>query len=300
MTEDEMVGWHHGFNGHEFEQALGVGDGQGGLACCSPWSHKKLDTTEWLNWGWLGANEWKSLSKADPSCPAGESIVMLELEINFNILCLLIMRNYPEIFTHWRPSRDSVVECLLFVQENFIHGTHYWIVVWRTLFGKCGFVYSFSLFLIQPEFIFLLVCPGSCPLVHLSSSSHGATDGLKFSFFWRDRFHVLSVIESQHLVQHVLAAKSLLWLSPLSLPPALLNCGCLSSFRQQSCATMIDCFHSPDHFLFLSFLRLRASLLVPEMGWPTESRRNDSQFLLCWPVVTVPFTCQVKIQASMS
>ena len=37
MTVDEMVGWHHGLNGHEFEQTLGVGDGQGGLACCSPW-----------------------------------------------------------------------------------------------------------------------------------------------------------------------------------------------------------------------------------------------------------------------
>ena len=39
MTEDEMVGWHHCLKGHEFEQALGVGDGQGGLACCSPWGH---------------------------------------------------------------------------------------------------------------------------------------------------------------------------------------------------------------------------------------------------------------------
>ena len=50
MTEDEMVGWHHWFNGHEFVQALGVGDGQGSLACCSPWGYKELDTTEWLNW----------------------------------------------------------------------------------------------------------------------------------------------------------------------------------------------------------------------------------------------------------
>ena len=41
MTEDEMVGWHHQLNGHEFEQALGVGDGQGSLACCSPWGHKE-------------------------------------------------------------------------------------------------------------------------------------------------------------------------------------------------------------------------------------------------------------------
>ena len=50
MTEDEMVGWHHQLNGHQFEQALGVGDGQGNLACCSPWDCKESDTTEWLNW----------------------------------------------------------------------------------------------------------------------------------------------------------------------------------------------------------------------------------------------------------
>ena len=49
MTEDEMVGWHHRCDGHEFEQALGVGDGQGGLAYCSLWGRKELDTTERLN-----------------------------------------------------------------------------------------------------------------------------------------------------------------------------------------------------------------------------------------------------------
>ena len=49
-TEDEMVGWHHRLDGHEFEQALGVGDGQGSLMCCSPWRHIELDMTEWLNW----------------------------------------------------------------------------------------------------------------------------------------------------------------------------------------------------------------------------------------------------------
>jgi len=42
-----MAGWHHRLNGHEFEQAPGVGDGQGGLACCSPWGRKESDTTEW-------------------------------------------------------------------------------------------------------------------------------------------------------------------------------------------------------------------------------------------------------------
>ena len=49
MTEDQMVGWHHLLDGHEFEQALGVGDGQGSLACCSPWDLQESDTTEQLN-----------------------------------------------------------------------------------------------------------------------------------------------------------------------------------------------------------------------------------------------------------
>ena len=50
MTKDEMAGWHHWLNGHEFEQALGVGNGQGSLACCSPWGHKDSDLAEQLNW----------------------------------------------------------------------------------------------------------------------------------------------------------------------------------------------------------------------------------------------------------
>ena len=49
-TGDEMVGWHHWLDGREFEQALGVGDGQRSLGCCSPWGRKELDMTAWLNW----------------------------------------------------------------------------------------------------------------------------------------------------------------------------------------------------------------------------------------------------------
>ena len=49
MTEGEIVGWHHGLNGHECEQVPGVGEGQGSLACCSPCGHKESDTTERLN-----------------------------------------------------------------------------------------------------------------------------------------------------------------------------------------------------------------------------------------------------------
>ena len=49
MAEDEMAGWHHWLDGHEFEQAPGIGDGQGILVSCSPWGHKELDTNERLN-----------------------------------------------------------------------------------------------------------------------------------------------------------------------------------------------------------------------------------------------------------
>ena len=57
-TEDEMVRWHHGLSGREFEPPLGIGDGQGGLVCCSPWGRKEWDMTEWLNWTELN---WKFL-----------------------------------------------------------------------------------------------------------------------------------------------------------------------------------------------------------------------------------------------
>ena len=56
-TEDEMVRWHHRLNGLEFGWTPGVGDGEGGLVCCSPWCLKELDRTEWLNWTELYAKE---------------------------------------------------------------------------------------------------------------------------------------------------------------------------------------------------------------------------------------------------
>ena len=63
MTEDEMVGWHHRLKGHEFEQALGDGEGQGNLACCSPWGHKELDMTERLK------NNKKFIGRTDAEAP---------------------------------------------------------------------------------------------------------------------------------------------------------------------------------------------------------------------------------------
>ena len=64
MIENEMAGWHHWLDGHEFEWTPGVGDGQGGLACCDSWGLKESDTTEWLNWtelNWIFLWDWISL-----------------------------------------------------------------------------------------------------------------------------------------------------------------------------------------------------------------------------------------------
>ena len=61
-TEDEMAGWHHWLDGCESQWTPGVGDGQGGLACCDSWGHKESDTTEWRNWTELNSNhEFRSI-----------------------------------------------------------------------------------------------------------------------------------------------------------------------------------------------------------------------------------------------
>ena len=62
-TEDEMVGWHHQLNGHGFGWTPGVGDRQGGLACCSSWGRKELDTTERLNWNELNPSQQKMVNQ---------------------------------------------------------------------------------------------------------------------------------------------------------------------------------------------------------------------------------------------
>ena len=89
-TEDEMVGWYHWLDGHEFEQALGVGDGQGSLACCSPWGRKESDTTERLNWIWL---LWRVPPVApdgkESACNVGDPGLILYAHINLKILMCL-------------------------------------------------------------------------------------------------------------------------------------------------------------------------------------------------------------------
>ena len=69
-TEDEMAEWHHWLNGYEFGQAPGVGDGQGSLACCSPWGRKESDTTKQLNWTETSRNGASQVTLVVKNLPA--------------------------------------------------------------------------------------------------------------------------------------------------------------------------------------------------------------------------------------
>ena len=109
-TEDEMVGWHHQLDGHEFEQALGVGGGQGSVACCSPWGRKEPDMTEQQNWaeescsglpfptpGDLPDSGIKPMSLASPALADGflsTSTMWEALVYQFMLLCISYIQLY--------------------------------------------------------------------------------------------------------------------------------------------------------------------------------------------------------------
>ena len=84
-TEDEMVGWHYWPDGHEFEQAPGIDDGQGSLVCYSPWGRKKLDTTERLNW--IELNYLLNLSCTFPLW------ALVIQRVSFIVVCDLLCKN---------------------------------------------------------------------------------------------------------------------------------------------------------------------------------------------------------------
>ena len=92
-TEYEMVEWHHQLNGHEFEQAPGIGDGQGNLVCYIPWGHKELDTTEWLNW----TDMYIQINVHSLTCVH----VCVPIQTNSCILCFFIQIYYKRCSTYW-------------------------------------------------------------------------------------------------------------------------------------------------------------------------------------------------------
>ena len=82
VTEDEMVGWHHWLDGHEFEPTLGDSEGQGGLVCCSPWGHKESDTTERLNNSMIyksNADKYQKTDNAEPWAVGGRKLTCSEV-----------------------------------------------------------------------------------------------------------------------------------------------------------------------------------------------------------------------------
>ena len=90
-------GWHHQLNGHEFEQALGVGDGQGRLACCSPWGCKESVTTEQLNWSCNFSNakeEWLNVNKSYLCCFHIHSSVSVQVLKDIFCLWLKLQNNF--------------------------------------------------------------------------------------------------------------------------------------------------------------------------------------------------------------
>ena len=97
-TEDEMVGWHHWLNGHEFEQALRIRGGQGSLVCCSPWGHKESNMTEQPNWLMsvvLGAI-WKAVYVSPNKTLSLLSGILTECILTFLSFCFLSV-NYSFI-----------------------------------------------------------------------------------------------------------------------------------------------------------------------------------------------------------
>ena len=102
MTENEIVGWHHRSNGHEFEEASGVGDGQGGLTCCSPWGCKESDKTDWTELNWtevaieMHNNPFSHLSQCEDRLygPMSTGYILANWEqLNSYTFCF-----YPDLF----------------------------------------------------------------------------------------------------------------------------------------------------------------------------------------------------------
>ena len=129
-TEDEVVGWHHQLNGHEFEQALGVGGGQGGLVCCSPWGCKELHVTEWLNWTeylvltpdrhWCNTFWWLLLSKILSIMEDNYWVILLSLYICRAGMSLLY--RWKQRFTYYRLPHNSFTSVL----ENSFMLSYQW------------------------------------------------------------------------------------------------------------------------------------------------------------------------------
>ena len=104
-TEDEMAGWHHRLDGHGFGWTPGVGDGQESLACCISWSHKELDTTEWLNWTELNYKAKQCLTTGASNCTTMYLPSWVENYVHSKPALVFFIAALFKIVTNWKQPR---------------------------------------------------------------------------------------------------------------------------------------------------------------------------------------------------
>ena len=109
-TEDEMAGWHHQLNRREFEWTPGVGDGQGGLACCDSWSRKESDTTERLNWTELWC--WRRLLRVPWTARRSNQLILKEINPEYSLEGLMLKLKL-QYFGHLMQNANSLGKILM-------------------------------------------------------------------------------------------------------------------------------------------------------------------------------------------
>ena len=131
-TEDEMAGWHHLLNGHEFGWTPGIGDGQGGLMCCSWWGHKESDMTEQVNW-----TEYSFLKYI-------LSDIKLAILISY-LLCAWHISSHPFTFCFFT---FKMCPCT------------------KNMFCSCSFIHFCNCYLLTEVNLWLLICLNLCSLIY--------------------------------------------------------------------------------------------------------------------------------------
>ena len=149
--QDEMVGWHHQHNGHEFEKTLGAGDGQGSLMCCTPWGHKESDMTERLNWiksqvdgldtwyilifivhlpafwqSMMSNPRWQCTFFHGSPWTQGTQSTLLKVRVTSSILLICLLACIPP----WGPGPLSLLHPELWGQEACIPQVSHWKWWW--------------------------------------------------------------------------------------------------------------------------------------------------------------------------